>query len=59
LGLILSNCRGKSLQLRDIKQIHEKHNPSEKDPKGKAAENKEFADKRQPKSPLIRQEAIF
>ena len=40
------------------KEIHEKHNPSEKDPKGKAAENKEFADKRQPKSPLIRQEAI-
>jgi hypothetical protein len=40
------------------KDIHEKHNPTEKDPKGKAAENKEFADKRQPQSPLIRQAAI-
>ena len=40
------------------KEIHEKHNPPEKDQKGKAAENKEFADKRQPQSPLIRQEAL-
>jgi len=40
------------------KEIHEKHNPPDKDPKGKAAENKEFADNRQPKSPLIRQAAI-
>jgi hypothetical protein len=40
------------------KEIHEKHNPPEKDVKGKAAENKEFADKRQPQSPLIRQQAI-
>ena len=40
------------------KEIHEKHNPPEKDQKGKAAENKEFADKRQPQSPLIRQTAI-
>ena len=40
------------------KEIHEKHNPPEKDQKGKAAENKEFADKRQPQSPLIRQAAI-
>jgi hypothetical protein len=40
------------------KEIHEKHNPPEKDQKGKAAENKEFANKRQPQSPLIRQAAI-
>ena len=40
------------------KEIHEKHNPPEKDQKAKAAENKEFADKRQPQSPLIRQQAI-
>ena len=40
------------------KEIHAIHNPTEKDPKGKAAENKEFADKRQPQSPLIRQTAI-
>lgn len=40
------------------KEIHEKYNPPEKDPKAKAAENKEFEDKRQPKSPLIRQEAL-
>ena len=40
------------------KEIHAIHNPTEKDPKGKAAENKEFADKRQPQSPLIRQQAI-
>jgi hypothetical protein len=35
------------------KEVHEKYNPPEKDHKGKAAENKEFADKRQPQSPLI------
>jgi hypothetical protein len=40
------------------KEIHAIHNPTEKDPKGKAAENKEFEGKRQPKSPLIRQAAI-
>jgi hypothetical protein len=40
------------------KEIHEKHNPPEKDQKGKAAENKEFEDKRKPQSPLIRQAAI-
>ena len=40
------------------KDVHEKHNPPDKDRKGKAAENKEFADKRQPQSPLIRQAAI-
>jgi hypothetical protein len=37
------------------KEIHEKHNPPEKDPKGKAAENKEFEDKRQQRSKLIQQ----
>ena len=37
------------------KEIHEKYNPSEKDPKGKAAENKEFEDKRQQRSKLIQQ----
>jgi hypothetical protein len=40
------------------REIHEKYNPPEKDSKGKAAENKEFEDKRQPKSPQIRQEAL-
>jgi hypothetical protein len=40
------------------KEIHEKYNPPEKDPKGKAAENKEFEDKRQSKSDLIRQNEI-
>ena len=40
------------------KEIHEKYNPPEKDQKGKAAENKEFEDKRKPQSPLIRQAAI-
>ena len=40
------------------KEIHEKHNPPEKDQKGKAAENKEFEDKRKPQIPLIRQAAI-
>jgi hypothetical protein len=29
------------------KDVHEKHNPPEKDRKGKAAENEEFKDKRQ------------
>jgi hypothetical protein len=40
------------------KEVHAIHNPPEKDQKAKAAENKEFADNRQPKSPLIRQAAI-
>jgi hypothetical protein len=40
------------------REIHEKYNPPEKDPKGKATENKEFEDKRQPKSDLIRQTEI-
>jgi hypothetical protein len=40
------------------REIHEKYNPPEKDPKSKAAENKEFEDKRQPKSDLIRQTEI-
>ena len=40
------------------KEVHEKYNPPEKDQKGKAAENKEFEDKRKPQSPLIRQEAL-
>lgn len=35
------------------KEVHEKFNPSEKDRKGKAAENKEFEDKRAKSSPLI------
>jgi hypothetical protein len=35
------------------KEVHEKHNPPEKDHKGKAAENKEFEDKRAKSSPLI------
>ena len=34
------------------KDIHEKHNPPEKDRKGKAAENEEFKDKRVKSSPL-------
>jgi hypothetical protein len=38
--------------------VHEKYNPTEKDPKAKAAENEEFKDKRQPKSDLIRQAEI-
>ena len=37
------------------KEVHEKHNPPEKDPKSKAAENKEFEDKRQQRSKLIQQ----
>ena len=37
------------------KEIHEKYNPPEKDSKGKAAENKEFEDKRQQRSKLIQQ----
>jgi hypothetical protein len=40
------------------KEVHEKYNPPEKDSKGKAAENKEFEDNRQPKSDLIRQAEI-
>jgi len=40
------------------REIHEKYNPPEKDTKGKAAENKEFEDKRQPKSDMIRQTEI-
>ena len=35
------------------KDVHEKHNPPDKDRKGKAAENKEFEDKRAKSSPLI------
>jgi hypothetical protein len=35
------------------KEIHEKYNPPEKDPKGKAAENKEFEDKRVKSNPLV------
>ena len=35
------------------KEVHEKHNPPEKDQKGKATENKEFEDKRAKSSPLI------
>ena len=37
------------------REIHEKYNPPEKDLKGKAAENKEFEDKRQQRSKLIQQ----
>lgn len=40
------------------KEVHAIHNPPEKDQKAKAAENKEFEDKRKPQSPLIRQAAI-
>jgi hypothetical protein len=35
------------------KEVHEKHNPPEKDHKGKAAENKEFEDKRAKSSSLV------
>ena len=35
------------------KEVHEKHNPPDKDRKGKAAENEEFKDKRAKSSPLI------
>lgn len=35
------------------REIHEKYNPPEKDPKGKAAENKEFEDKRVKSNPLV------
>jgi hypothetical protein len=34
------------------KDIHDKHNPPEKDRKGKVAENEEFKDKRVKSSPL-------
>jgi hypothetical protein len=40
------------------KEVHEKYNPTEKDPKAKAAENEDMKDKRQPKSDLIRQAEI-
>jgi len=35
------------------REIHEKYNPPEKDTKGKAAENKEFEDKRVKSNPLV------
>jgi hypothetical protein len=35
------------------REIHEKYNPPEKDSKGKAAENKEFEDKRAKSNPLL------
>lgn len=35
------------------KEVHEKYNPPDKDHKGKAAENKEFEDKRAKSSPLV------
>jgi hypothetical protein len=35
------------------REIHEKYNPPEKDSKGKAAENKEFEDKRVKSNPLL------
>ena len=37
------------------KEIHDKYNPQDKDQKAKAAENKEFEDKRQQRSKLIQQ----
>jgi hypothetical protein len=37
------------------KEIHDKYNPQDKDQKAKAAENKEFDDKRQQRSKLIQQ----
>ena len=37
------------------KEVHEKYNPPEKDQRAKAAENKEFEDKRQQRSKLIQQ----
>jgi hypothetical protein len=40
------------------KEVHEKYNPTEKDPKAKAAENEEFKDKRVKASPLIAQAEI-
>ena len=40
------------------KEVHEKYNPPEKDPKARAAENEDMKDKRQPKSDLIRQAEI-
>jgi hypothetical protein len=40
------------------KEVHEKYNPPEKDPKARAAENEDMKDKRQPKSELIRQAEI-
>jgi hypothetical protein len=35
------------------REVHEKYNPPEKDTKGKAAENKEFEDKRVKSNPLV------
>ena len=35
------------------REVHEKYNPPEKDIKGKAAENKEFEDKRVKSNPLV------
>jgi hypothetical protein len=58
LGSTPEQLQRKRLADPGYKEIHEKYNPPEKDPKGKAAENKEFEDKRPPKSPLIRQEAL-
>jgi hypothetical protein len=58
LGSTPEQLQRKKPAAEGYKEIHEKHNPPDKDPKGKAAENKEFADNRQPKSPLIRQEAL-
>ena len=40
------------------KEVHEKYNPTEKDPKAKAVENEEFKDKRVKASPLIAQAEI-
>lgn len=37
------------------KEIHDKYNPQDRDQKAKAAENKEFEDKRQQRSKLIQQ----
>jgi hypothetical protein len=40
------------------KEVHEKYNPTEKDPKAKAAENEEFKDKRVKTNPLVAQAEI-
>ena len=58
LGSTPEQLQRKKPAAEGYKEIHAIHNPTEKDPKGKAAENKELEDKRQPKSPLIRQAAI-
>ena len=52
LGSTPEQLQRKKPAAEGYKDIHEKHNPTEKDPKGKAAENKEFADKRVKPSPL-------